>query len=207
MRDEKWKTKKQNLLFLEAQKKHLKILIIQKIKEKKTVIIEKKITSKQSFKGSFNKTTLTKPLSGGFKRPTSTKPNIFSKTSTNTSDFERRKLAEQRATKRLKGGNEGKDKNGLSFPYVTCAITGKKHSVMEAQAHPLSMNLDHEIPVARGGRNELENCQPLGTAINQIKGDRTNEELFDILFDIFRADPFINYVEKVKKCKILIKNK
>ena len=103
--------------------------------------------------------------------------------------------------------NEGKDKNGLSFPYVTCAITGKKHSVMEAQAHPLIMNLDHEIPVARGGRNELENCQPLGTAINQIKGDRTNEELFDILFDIFRADPFINYVEKVKKCKILIKNK
>ena len=80
--------------------------------------------------------------------------------------------------------NEGKDKNGLSFPYVTCAITGKKHSVMEAQAHPLSMNLDHEIPVARGGRNELKNCQPLGTAINQIKGDRTNEELFDILFDI-----------------------
>ena len=78
---------------------------------------------------------------------------------------------------------------------------------MEAKGHPLAANLDHEIPVARGGRNELSNAQLLKEKINSMKGDMTNEELFDEIFDIFRADPFINYVEKVKKCKILIKNK
>ena len=103
--------------------------------------------------------------------------------------------------------NEGKDKNGLSFPYASCAITGKRVSVMEAKGHPLAANLDHEIPVARGGRNELSNAQLLKEKINSMKGDMTKEELFDEIFDIFRADPFINNVEKVKKCKILIKNK
>jgi 5-methylcytosine-specific restriction endonuclease McrA len=83
--------------------------------------------------------------------------------------------------------NKGKDKNGLSFPYVTCAITGNKHSVMEAQSHPLGMNLDHIIPVARGGRNELENCQPLGTKINQMKGDMTNEEFFEQINKIIKG--------------------
>ena len=75
--------------------------------------------------------------------------------------------------------HNGKDKNGLYFPYITCAITGDKHSVMEPQSHPLSMNLDHELPSSRGGPNDLENCQPLGTKINQMKGSMNNEEFFE----------------------------
>jgi 5-methylcytosine-specific restriction endonuclease McrA len=105
------------------------------------------------------------------------------------------------------GQTRVKIKTVCLFPMDTCAITGKKVSVMEAKGHPLCMNLDHEIPVARGGRNELSNAQLLKEKINSMKGDMTNEEFFDEIFDIFRADPFIDYVEKVKKCKILIKNK
>ena len=40
----------------------------------------------------------------------SSKPNFPPKTQTSTSDFERRKLAEQRATKRLKDDYDNKDR-------------------------------------------------------------------------------------------------
>lgn len=103
--------------------------------------------------------------------------------------------------------NNGKDKNGLSFPYASCAITGKKVSVMEAKGHPLAANLDHEIPVARGGRNELSNAQLLKERINSMKGDMTNEEFFDEIFDVVNGDAFTKYIEKVKKCQIRIKHK
>ena len=92
--------------------------------------------------------------------------------------------------------HDEKDINGLSFPYITCAITGERRSVMEAQSHPLSMNLDHEIPVAKGGRNELENCQPLGTKINQMKGDMTNEEFFAQIRKIIEGPAYKKWNKK-----------
>ena len=41
------------------------------------------------------------------------KPSFDNKSSASSNDFEKRKLAEQRATKRLKGDNENKDKKTL----------------------------------------------------------------------------------------------
>ncbi len=102
--------KKTKLTISGSPKKTFKNFDASKDQGKKTVIIEKKTTIRQAFKGNFNKSTLNKPLSGGFKRPSSIKPNVFSKISSNTSDFERRKLAEQRATKRLKGDLTNKEK-------------------------------------------------------------------------------------------------
>ena len=78
---------------------------------------------------------------------------------------------------------------------------------MEAKGHPLAANLDHEIPVARGGRNELSNAQLLKERINSMKGDMTNEEFFDEIFDVVNGDAFTKYIEKVKKCQIRIKHK
>ncbi len=77
---------------------------------KKTVVIGKK-TSKPFNKGNFNKPSGTRPLSSNFKRDKVSKPSFNSKILSTTSDFERRKLAEQRATKRLKGDTDNKDKN------------------------------------------------------------------------------------------------
>jgi translation initiation factor IF-2 len=45
-----------------------------------------------------------------FNRGAPIKPSFAPKSPPITNDFERRKLAEQRATKRLKGDNDNKDK-------------------------------------------------------------------------------------------------
>ncbi len=76
---------------------------------KKTVIIDNQKT-KNPNKGGFNKSFGSKTPSQNFKRGVSTKPIFSPKTSTTTSDFERRKLAEQRATKRLKEDLDNKEK-------------------------------------------------------------------------------------------------
>ena len=76
---------------------------------KKTVIIDNQ-TTKNPNKGGFNKSFGSKTPSQNFKRGVSTKPIFSPKTSSTTSDFERRKLAEQRATKRLKGDLDNKEK-------------------------------------------------------------------------------------------------
>ena len=80
---------------------------------KNSVIIEKnsnKFSNKSgSFRSNFNKskTSLT------FQRGLTNKSNFTSKISSITSDFEKRKLAEQRATKRLKEENQTKEKKTL----------------------------------------------------------------------------------------------
>ena len=75
---------------------------------KKTVIIERQINK------TVNKSNLSKysgsKSSSNFKRGINFKSNLSPKISTATSDFEKRKLAEQRATKRLKDDKEIKDK-------------------------------------------------------------------------------------------------
>jgi len=100
--------KKTKLTISGNPKKSFKDFGVSKNQGKKTVVIEKKpirSTSKSNFSKSF-----TSKSPSNFKRSVSLKPNSAIKISTSTSDFERRKLAEQRATKRLKGDNETKDK-------------------------------------------------------------------------------------------------
>ena len=76
---------------------------------KKTVVIGKQ-TNKPFNKGNLSKPYGSRPTSSNFKKVNSPKLNFTSKTQSTTSDFERRKLAEQRATKRLKGDSDNKDK-------------------------------------------------------------------------------------------------
>ncbi len=101
--------KKTKLTISGSAKKSIKNIDIAKTQGKKTVVIEK---SKTNFvkKGSSFRTSGTgsrlKPSS--FNRGAPFKPSLGLKTSPITNDFEKRKLAEQRATKRLKGDGEGK---------------------------------------------------------------------------------------------------
>ena len=75
---------------------------------KKTVVIDKQ-QGKNINKGIYKKNDIFKK-STNFKKNTLSKSKLFTKPPQFTSDFEKRKLAEQRATKRLKADSENKDK-------------------------------------------------------------------------------------------------
>ncbi|WP_435114072.1 translation initiation factor IF-2 [Candidatus Pelagibacter bacterium nBUS_36] len=104
--------KKTKLTISGTAKKSFKNIEIAKTQGKNSVVIEKQSNKFPSRGGS--------PRPGGFKpKTTSTsnkgaavKPSFVPKSPVVTNDFERRKLAEQRATKRLKG-DENKDKKTL----------------------------------------------------------------------------------------------
>ena len=93
--------KKTKLTISGSPKKNLKNFESTKSLGKKTVKINNQI-NKPVNKSGFNKTSKFKPQSFNNKKNIQFKNNFSSKGSLITSDFEKRKLAEQRATKRLK---------------------------------------------------------------------------------------------------------
>ncbi|MDC1154866.1 translation initiation factor IF-2 [Candidatus Pelagibacter sp.] len=97
--------KKTKLTISGSSKKTFKKFDSSKTQGKKTVIIDNQ-KNKVFNKGNFNKTSSFKSSVNNFKKSPSLRPS----TSSTISDFERRKLAEQRATKRLKGDLENKEK-------------------------------------------------------------------------------------------------
>ena len=102
--------KKTKLTISGNAKRSIKNIEIAKTKGKNSTIIEK---SKNNFvkKGSFSRSSgnISKQKStSSFNRGAHFKPSFGGKMPQATNDFEKRKLAEQRATKRLKGDTEGK---------------------------------------------------------------------------------------------------
>ena len=105
--------KKTKLTISGSAKKSIKNIEIAKTQSKNAVVIEKQTGKFPSRGGSF-RSNLTKPKpTSSFSRGTGIKPSFAPKSPPITNDFERRKLAEQRATKRLKGDGDGKDKKTL----------------------------------------------------------------------------------------------
>ena len=105
--------KKTKLTISGSAKKSIKNIEIAKTQGKNSVVIEKQ-SNKFSSRSGISRPGGFKPKTPStFNRGTSAKPNFPSKSPPITNDFERRKLAEQRATKRLKGENENKDKKTL----------------------------------------------------------------------------------------------
>ena len=103
-------SKKTKLTISGTAKKSIKNIEIAKTQGKNSFVIGK---SKSNFlkKGSSFKSLDTNTRSktySSFNRGASSKPSFSAKSSLNTNDFERRKLAEQRATKRSKGENDAK---------------------------------------------------------------------------------------------------
>ena len=99
--------KKTKLTISGNPKKNFKNFSSSKSQGKKTVLIEKQ-SGRSTNKGNFSKPFVSKSTTN-YKRGTSIKPHFPPKTLTTTSDFERRKLAEQRATKKIKNDAD-KDK-------------------------------------------------------------------------------------------------
>ncbi len=105
--------KKTKLTISGSAKKSIKHIEIAKTQSKNAVVIEKQTGKFPNRGGSFRPYPGKPKPTSSFNRGTGIKPSFAPKLSPITNDFERRKLAEQRATKRLKGDSDGKDKKTL----------------------------------------------------------------------------------------------
>ena len=139
--------KKTKLTISGKPKKIFKDFENKKSQGKNTVIIDK-----QTKKGNFHKPVSSKSSSSGFKRSYS-KPVLTPKINTGISDFERRKLAEQRATKRLKVDTEGKEKKlKSSFKKREVKLTVSRALSDEIETRERSL-----ASVKRARQKELKN--------------------------------------------------
>ena len=103
------KNKKTKLTLSGIAKKSIKNIELAKTQSKHSVVIEKKSNrfTKKNFGSKFTSSKFQRK-SSTLQRPTS----FFKPISSITNDFEKRKLAEQRATRRLKGELSPKDLKG-----------------------------------------------------------------------------------------------
>ncbi len=147
--------KKTKLTISGSAKKSIKNIEIAKTQGKNSVVIEKqtgKFSSRGgSFRSSVNKPRTTSTFNKGVPLKTSFNP----KSTPLTNDFEKRKLAEQRATKRLKGDGENKDKKTLK------AVT-KKRELKLTVSRALSDEIDAKqrslASVKRARQKEIKNA-------------------------------------------------
>ena len=105
--------KKTKLTISGTAKKSIKNIEIAKTQGKNSVVIGKQSNKFTNRSGSTRTGSFKPKTTSELNRGTFLKPSFVTKSPPNTSDFERRKLAEQRATKRLKGDSDNKDKKTL----------------------------------------------------------------------------------------------
>jgi translation initiation factor IF-2 len=105
--------KKTKLTISGTAKKSFKNIELAKTQGKNSVVIEKQPSKFPSRGGSSRPGGFKPKTTSTFNRAIPVKPSFAPKSPPITNDFERRKLAEQRATKRLKGDNDNKDKKTL----------------------------------------------------------------------------------------------
>jgi len=163
--------KKTKLTISGSAKKPIKNIELAKAQRKNSTIIEKKSTKPPSRGGSFRFSGIkgkTSPLTG---RGTPLKHNLGSKPIVAASDFERRKLAEQRATKRIKGQNESKDKKTLK--------TGTKKRELKLT---VSRALSDEIEARERSLASVKRARQ--KEIKNLSKDATQENLKPIKRDI-----------------------
>ena len=105
--------KKTKLTVSGSAKKTIKNIEIAKTQGKNSVVIEKQTGKFTNRGGSFRSSTNKQRSNQSFNRGTAPKSSFAPKSPLITNDFEKRKLAEQRATKRLKGDSENRDRKTL----------------------------------------------------------------------------------------------
>ena len=159
--------KKKKLTISGSPKKSFKNLDSSKTQGKKTVIIDKK-PLRSPGKTGFIKPFSSRPSSNTFKRGSSLKPNFSPKTTTSTSDFERRKLAEQRATKKLKNDNDNEKKSKLGTNKRQVKLTVSRALSDEIETRERSL-----ASVKRARQKELKsaNKEENKESLKQVKRD------------------------------------
>ncbi len=147
--------KKTKLTISGSAKKSIKNIEIAKNQGRNSVVIEKQTGKFSSRGGSFRSST-NKPRTGStFNRGSPLKPLFNPKSPPVTNDFEKRKLAEQRATKRLKGDAESKDRKTLK-------AGTKKRELKLTVSRALSDEIDAKqrslASVKRARQKEIKNA-------------------------------------------------
>jgi translation initiation factor IF-2 len=107
--------KKTKLTISGSVKKSIKNIESARTYGNNSTLIEKKLSRPINKGGSSRPNQSKSKPPSSFQRNILSKPNIISKPPSGTSDFERRKLAEQRATKRIKGQEGIKNKKTLKI--------------------------------------------------------------------------------------------
>ena len=145
--------KKTKLTISGNPKKSFKDFNPQKSQGKKTVVIDR---DKPSFinKGNKNKAFSSKP-SSNFKKGPNLKSNFSTKFAPAIGDFERRKLAEQRARKRLKGDENEKDKKSK----LSSKKRDSKLTVSRALSDEIETRERSLASVKRARQKELKNAK------------------------------------------------
>ncbi len=147
--------KKTKLTISGSAKKSIKNIEIAKTQGKHSVVIEKHAGKFPSRGGSFRPITNKPKSTSSFNRGSTLKSSFNSKSPPIVNDFEKRKLAEQRATKRLKGDNEGKDKKTLK-------AGTKKRELKLTVSRALSDEIDAKqrslASVKRARQKEIKNA-------------------------------------------------
>ncbi len=147
--------KKTKLTISSSAKKSIKNIDIAKAQGKKSVVIEKQTGKFSSTRGSFRSNANKPRITSTFNRGAPLKPPFNPKSPPITNDFEKRKLAEQRATKRLKGDNENKDKKTLK-------AGAKKRELKLTVSRALSDEIDAKqrslASVKRARQKEIKNA-------------------------------------------------
>ena len=164
--------KKTKLTISGAAKKSIKNIEIAKTKSKNSVVIDKsknkfvKKTNLSKFSGSGGKTKFASSFSN---KGSSFKPSFPSKTPNFTNDFEKRKLAEQRATKRLKSETDGKDKKlkiGTKKRELKLTVSRALSDEIEARERSLA-----SVRRAREKENKNLNKEQKNENLKPIKRD------------------------------------
>ena len=94
--------------------------------------------------------------------------------------------------------HDGKDHNGNEYPYVSCAITGRKGSFLEDDKSPDRISPDHIIPKSKGGSNDLKtNMQPLLQSINEMKKEHLDSDFFTMIKWIVDGPKYKEWEEKL----------
>ncbi len=162
--------KKTKLTISGSAKKSIKNIEIAKSQGKNSVVIEKQTGKLSSRGGSFRTSTNKSRTSSTFNRGVPPKPSFNPKTPSITNNFEKRKLAEQRATKRLKGDSENKDRKTLK-------AGTKKRELKLTVSRALSDEIDAKqrslASVKRARQKEIKNATKDDSQENlkQIKRD------------------------------------
>jgi len=162
--------KKTKLTISGSAKKSIKNIEIAKTQGKNSVVIEKQTGKFSSRGGSFRSSSHKSRSSSTFNKGVPLKSSFSTKSPPILNDFERRKLAEQRATKRLKGEGDSKDKKILR-------VGTKKRELKLTVSRALSDEIDAKqrslASVKRARQKEIKNATKDDSQedLKQIKRD------------------------------------
>ena len=155
--------KKTKLTISGSAKKTIKNIEFAKTQNKNSVVIEKQSNKFQGRSGSPKSGVNKIKKTVSFNRSFYKKPSLNNKLPSTTNDFERRKLAEQRATKRLKGDNENKDKKtsktGVKKRELKLTVSRALSDEIEARERSLAS-------VKRARQKEIKNSTKIDVQDN-----------------------------------------